>query len=158
MKSKIFFKALLSSCLIFSSVANTFACTVLAIKDASGNVYQGRTNEFAGQQPDNITYWPAGTHMESIMPDGKQGKSFASKYGVLAVTLIKLVPGAKQDTIHEGVNDQGMTITTNAMINDIQLPAPVSPDKTLAVTDFGVWALGNFQNVAQVKQALESKR
>jgi penicillin V acylase-like amidase (Ntn superfamily) len=157
MKTKSLLKALLATSIIASSVANSFACTVLAIKDVNGNVYQGRTNEFAGQQPDSVTYWPAGTKMESITPDGKQGKSFSTKYGILAVTLIKLVPGAKQDTIHEGVNDQGMTITTNAMINDIQLPAPAAPDKTVAATDFGVWALGNFQNVAQVKKAIENK-
>jgi choloylglycine hydrolase len=157
MKTKSLLKALLATSIIASSIANSFACTVLAIKDVNGNVYQGRTNEFAGQQPDSVTYWPAGTKMESITPDGKQGKSFSTKYGILAVTLIKLVPGAKQDTIHEGVNDQGMTITTNAMINDVQLPTPSSTDKTLAVTDFGVWALGNFQNVAQVKKAVENK-
>lgn len=157
MKTRSLFKALLATCLISSSVVNSFACTVLAIKDASGNVYQGRTNEFAGQQPDDITYWPAGTRMESITPDGKQGKTFSTKYGILAVTLIKLVPGAKQDTIHEGVNDQGMTITTNAMINEIPLQVSASPDKVLAVTDFGTWALGSFQNVAQVKRAIENK-
>lgn len=157
MKTKSLLKTLLATSIIASSIANSFACTVLAIKDVNGNVYQGRTNEFAGQQPDSVTYWPAGTKMESITPDGKQGKSFSTKYGILAVTLIKLVPGAKQDTIHEGVNDQGMTITTNAMINDIQLPAPAAPDKTVAATDFGVWALGNFQNVAQVKKAVENK-
>jgi penicillin V acylase-like amidase (Ntn superfamily) len=157
MKLKYMSSALLSLAILSSSITHSFACTVLAIKDVNGNVYQGRTNEFAGQQPDDITYWPAGTRMESITPDGKQGKSFNTKYGVFAITLKKLVPKAKQNTIHEGVNDQGMTITTNAMINDIQLPAPAIPDKTLAATDFGVWALGNFQNVAQVKKAIESK-
>ena len=157
MKSKYFCSVLLSAALLASSVGSSFACTVLAIKDVNGNVYQGRTNEFAGQQPDSLTYWPSGTKMESITPDNKQGKTFSTKYGILAVTLIKLVPTAKQDSIHEGVNDQGMTITTNAMINDIQLPAPGASDKTLAATDFGVWALGNFQNVAQVKKAIENK-
>ena len=157
MKSKYFCSVLLSAALLASSVGISFACTVLAIKDVNGNVYQGRTNEFAGQQPDSLTYWPSGTKMESITPDNKQGKTFSTKYGILAVTLIKLVPTAKQDSIHEGVNDQGMTITTNAMINDIQLPAPGASDKTLAATDFGVWALGNFQNVAQVKKAIENK-
>ena len=157
MKPKYFCSVLLSAALLASSVGSSFACTVLAIKDVNGNVYQGRTNEFAGQQPDSLTYWPSGTKMESITPDNKQGKTFNTKYGILAVTLIKLVPTAKQDSIHEGVNDQGMTITTNAMINDIQLPAPGASDKTLAATDFGVWALGNYQNVAQVKKAIENK-
>lgn len=157
MKMKTVSKLMLACCLVISSVANSFACTVLAIKDANGNVYQARTNEFAGQQPDDVTFWPAGTRMESATPDGRQGKTFNTKYGILAVTLKKLVPGAKQDSIHEGVNDQGMTITTNAMINDLPLVVSTSPDKILAVTDLGVWALGNYQNVTEVKQAIENK-
>ena len=157
MKMKTVSKLMLACCLVISSVANSFACTVLAIKDANGNIYQARTNEFAGQQPDDVTFWPAGTRMESATPDGRQGKTFNTKYGILAVTLKKLVPGAKQDSIHEGVNDQGMTITTNAMINDLPLVVSTSPDKILAVTDLGVWALGNYQNVTEVKQAIENK-
>ena len=157
MKMKTVSKLMLACCLVISSVANSFACTVLAIKDANGNIYQARTNEFAGQQPDDVTFWPAGTRMESATPDGRQGKTFNTKYGILAVTLKKLVPGAKQDSIHEGVNDQGMTITTNAMINDLPLVVSTSPDKILAVTDLGVWALCNYQNVTEVKQAIENK-
>lgn len=157
MKNTTVFKALIASCLIFSSVSNAFACTVLAIKDASGNVYQARTNEFAGQQPDDITFWPAGTRMESITPDGKPGKIFNTKYGILAVTLKGLIANAKQETVHEGVNDQGMTFTTNAMINNEQLKLSVPSDKVLSAADVGVWALGNYQNVAQVKKAIENK-
>jgi choloylglycine hydrolase len=157
MKLKNMSRLLLSVALLFSSITHSFACTVLAIKDVKGNVYQGRTNEFAGQQPDDITFWPAGTKMESSTPDGKQGKTFNTKYGVFAITLKKLVPTAKQDSIHEGVNDQGLTITANAMINEIPLAVSAPSDKILAATDFGVWALGSFQNVEQVKQAIQNK-
>ncbi|MDN3987377.1 linear amide C-N hydrolase [Zwartia vadi] len=157
MKLKLVSKLLLSTCLVFSTVANTFACTVLSIRDAQGNVYQGRTNEFAGQQPDAMTYYPAGTRIESMTPDGKPGKTFNTKYGILSVTLNGLVANAKQGTLHEAVNDQGLTITTNALIEN-NPPVPTGPaDKILSAADVGTWALGNFQNVQQVKQALESK-
>ena len=33
--------------------------------DQTGNIYQGRTNEFAGQQPDSLSYIPADTKIES---------------------------------------------------------------------------------------------
>ncbi len=157
MKSKSLFKAYLATLLITSSIGNSFACTVLAIKDANGNVYQGRTYEFAGQQPDNITFWPVGTRIESATPEGRQGKTFNTKYSILAVTLKGMVPNSKQETIHEGVNDQGLTITTNAMIYDEGLKVYASSDKILSATDVGTWALGNFQNVQQVKQALQNK-
>lgn len=157
MKLKLVSKLLLSTCLVFSTVANTFACTVLSIRDAQGNVYQGRTNEFAGQQPDAMMYYPAGTRIESMTPDGKPGKTFNTKYGILSVTLNGLVANAKQGTLHEAVNDQGLTITTNALIEN-NPPVPTGPaDKILSAADVGTWALGNFQNVQQVKQALESK-
>lgn len=157
MNLKLVSKLLLSTSLIFSTVTNSIACTVLSIKDVNGNVYQGRTNEFAGQQADTLTYFPAGTKIESVTPDGKQGKTFNTKYGILGVTLSGLAANAKQDTLHEAVNDQGLTITTNAMIENNPPVPTVSADKILSALDVGTWALGNFQNVEQVKQALKNK-
>lgn len=157
MKLRTLSKLVLAASLAISPIANAYACTVLSIRDANGNVYQGRTNEFAGQQPDSVTYWPAGTKMESVTPTGAQGKVFTTKYGIFGVTLKGLVANAKQDTIHEAVNDQGMTITTNAMIEN-NPPIPSGPaDKILSVVDLGTWALGSFKTVAEVKQAIQSK-
>ena len=45
---KILSGALLAIALVASSVGNSVACTVLAIRDANGNVYQARSNEFVG--------------------------------------------------------------------------------------------------------------
>ncbi len=157
MKMKFIPKILLSTCLVFSTVANTFACTVLSIRDVQGNVYQGRTNEFAGQQPDSLTYFPAGTRIESMTPEGKPGVTFNTKYGILGVTLVGLVSNAKQATLHEAVNDQGLTITTNALIENNPPVPKAAADKILSALDLGTWALGNFQNVKQVKQALDNK-
>lgn len=157
MKLKLVSKILLSTCLVFSSVANTFACTVLSIRDTQGNVYQGRTNEFAGQQPDSVTYFPVGTRIESVTPEGKQGVTFNTKYGILGVTLVGLAANAKQATLHEAVNDQGLTITTNALIENNPPVPKAAADKVLSALDLGTWALGNFQNVQQVKQALDNK-
>lgn len=69
------------------------------------NAYQGRTNEFVGQQADTLTYFPAGTQIESLTPDAKQGKTFHTKYGILRVTLSDLASNTKQDSLHEAVND-----------------------------------------------------
>ena len=157
MNLKLISKLLLSTCLIASTVTNSFACTVLSIRDANGNVYQGRTNEFAGQQPDTVTYFPAGTRIESLTPDGKQGKTFNTKYGILGVTLSGLAANAKQDSLHEAVNDQGLTFTTNALIENNPPVPTTTADKILSALDVGTWALGNFQTVEQVKQALLNK-
>jgi penicillin V acylase-like amidase (Ntn superfamily) len=157
MKMKTLSGALLAIALVSSSVGNSLACTVLAIRDANGNVYQARSNEFVGQQPDALSYYPPGTRIESVTPDGKQGKSFNTKYAIFGATLKGMTPNAKQETIHEAVNDQGMSLTTNAFMGNTS-PAITQPaEKVLSVVDFGTWALGSFQNVEQVKQALKNK-
>lgn len=157
MKTNTLFKTLLASSLIACSIANSYACTVLAFTDAKGNVYQGRANEYLYQQPDEITYWPAGTRIESVTPDGRQGKTFNTKYAILAATLKGITPNAKQDTVHEAANDQGMSLTTNFYTLNGQPAVSAPPSQVLSVIDFAAWALGNFQTVEQLKQALQNK-
>ncbi len=156
-KPNNFLRVLLITVLACSSITNSFACTVLAMKDANGNVYQGRSNEFVGQQPDALTYYPSGTLIQSVTPDGKQGKTFNTKYAIFGATLKGMTPNAKQETLHEAVNDQGMSITTNAFMGNTSPAITATADKVLSVVDFGTWALGSFQNVDQVKQALKNK-
>jgi len=84
-------------------------------------------------------------------------RSFNTKYAILAATLHDMVPGAKQDFLHEGVNDQGMTFTVNALMGNSSAVLDANAPNVLAATDMGTWALGNYQNVTQVKQALQSK-
>ena len=35
-------------------------CTALTYKDANENLYVGRTNEYPGMLPDELTYYPVG--------------------------------------------------------------------------------------------------
>ncbi|MBL4557865.1 MAG: linear amide C-N hydrolase [Rhodobacteraceae bacterium] len=140
--------ALLTVLLSVSLTSNAIACTVLAIKDASGNIYQGRTNEYPGMQPDELTYYPAGTLIESVTPDGQKGMSFQTKYAIFGATLKGMTPNASQDSIHEAVNDQGMSFTTNAFARNGQAEITLPPDKVLSVVDYGAWVLGNFKTTA----------
>jgi|AVFP01.1.fsa_nt_gi choloylglycine hydrolase len=148
--------ALLTVLLSVSLTSNAIACTVLAIKDASGNIYQGRTNEYPGMQPDELTYYPAGTLIESVTPDGQKGMSFQTKYAIFGATLKGMTPNASQDSIHEAVNDQGMSFTTNAFARNGQAEITLPPDKVLSVVDYGAWVLGNFKTTAEVKEAIAS--
>lgn len=157
-KIKSLLSLFLVSAITFSSIGNVMACTVLITHDANGATYQGRTNEYAGMQPDRLTYFPAGSKIESMKPNGQAGLAFETKYGILAATLYGMVPGAKQDFVHEGVNDQGMTFTVNALMGNRSAQLDANTPNVLAATDMGTWALGNFQNVSQVKQALQSNQ
>ena len=149
--------ALVCASLIISSLSTSSACTAMMMKDANGNAYEARGMEWPGALPDTMNYFPTGFTIQSITPEGKQGMTFKTKYGFVGVSLKHMVPNAKQPLVADGANDQGLSLSL-LYFPGSSVPAVDSDDsKVLAVTDFGAWALGNFQNVSQVKQALANK-
>jgi len=149
--------ALLSILLILSFLNDSSACTALMMKDANGNAYQARTMEWSGVLPEALHYLPAGSQVQSETPDGKQGMTFKTKYSFVGVSLKHMVPNAKQPGIAEGANDQGLSLSLNAFLGSEAPAVDSDPSKVLSIMDFGAWALGKFQNVAQVKQALQNR-
>jgi len=149
--------ALLAASTILTGLSSSSACTALMMKDSSGNAYQARTMEWAGVLPEALHYFPAGSQVQSEAPDGKQGIIFNTKYGFVGVSLKHMIPNAKQPAFAEGANDQGMSLSLNAFLGAEAPAVDSDPSKVLSVLDFGAWALGNFQTVAQVKQALQNK-
>lgn len=145
---------LLTGCMAIMSYSSAFACTVMVITDANGAAYNGKTMEFSYPMPLNMEYIPAGTTIRSLTPNGKTGMEFNTKYPVLGLGILAL-PNASQDTMVEGINNQGLSLNSNEFNNSIA-PADLGSDnrKILAATDFAMWVLGNFQTVKQVKQAL----
>ena len=132
------------------------ACTAMVIIDANGAAYNGKTMEFSYPMPLNMEYVPAGTKIRSKTPNGKTGMEFSTKYPVLGLGMLAL-PSANQDTIVEGINNQGLSINSNEF-NNSKAPTDLGNEdhKILAATDFAMWVLGNFQSVRQVKQALQA--
>ena len=148
---------LLSASLILSGIGTVSACTTMMMQDANGNAYEARTMEWGGALPDALNYFPVGILIQSVTPDGKPGLSFKTKHGFVAVSIKHLFANPKQVAVAEGANDQGLSLSLNAFFG-ASVPAVDSDDsKVLSALDFGAWALGNFQNVAQVKQALANK-
>lgn len=134
------------------------ACTALMITDSSGTAYSGKTMEFSEPLPLAMTYIPAGTAMVSLAADGSDGMHFTTKYPILGgTTAAALQPGAHQGMMVEAANDQGLSISTNALPGS-STPADIGTDaaKQLSATDVGNWALGSFATVAELKAALAS--
>lgn len=131
-------------------------CTVFSYVDANGIGYQARTHEDPAFYPEELSYFPAGTKIESSTPEGRAGLTFNTQYAILSVVLRGLVPGAKQDSLLEGVNDQGLSFTCH-LLKETTSPVVTSADsRVLSANDLGTWALGNFRSVAEVKKALAS--
>jgi choloylglycine hydrolase len=152
---KSFISLLVASSLTLTSASNAIACTSLIVTDVNGNAYHGRTLEFSFAVPTNLTYFPAGSKIESVTPSGAQGVTFNTKYAILGQAAA-VVPGAKQPLVVEGANDQGLSFSGNEL-NDLTAP-PVGndPKKILSANDFGSWILGNFKTVEEVKKAMLS--
>ena len=110
--------------------------------------------EFSYPIPLTMEYIPAGSKIVSKTPSGQTGMEFKTKYPVLGLGML-LSSSANQDTMVEGINNQGLSISSNEF-NNSRAPAIEGDDnhKILAATDFAMWVLGNFQSVRQVKQAL----
>ena len=148
---------LVASSLLFSSVGNTFACTAIVATDLKGNAYHARTMEFSFQLPTSLTYFPAGTKIESVTPTGNQGLTFDTKYAILGMT-ISAVATAKQVLVIEGANDQGLSISGNELNDSSAPPVGTNPLVILSGADFGAWILGNFKTVSEVKSALQDDK
>ena len=74
---------------------------------------------------------------------------------MIGATLKGCVPNAKQDTLHEALNDQGLSLSA-LMYRENGEPAITAPaDKVLSILDFGTWALGNFKSISELRQALD---
>ena len=99
------------------------ACTALMITDLRGNAYSGKTMEFAGLLPFEMTYVPAGTPVTSKAPDGRPGLSFATRYPVLGVSA-NLRDGSRLNKMIEAANANGG--------NDYYESAVAQPDAVLA--------------------------
>lgn len=143
---------LTASFLLFASVNNSIACTLLMVMDTSGNAYKGRTMEYNLMVPSALTYYPAGTKVESLTPAGKRGLTFETKFPILGMAG-DVVPKA-QPYFAEAMNDQGLSFAA-LWFNGADM-APVKKDDAniLSVNDLGSWVLGNFKNVSEVKAAI----
>lgn len=138
-------------------------CTSLFITDTSGAIYVGRTLEFAGVFPWQLSYYPKGLKFTStITVDQDQatvsqsGISYQNTHAFIGMTLSTSNSNTYQDlqVIH-GLNDAGLNFGANSFYST-QGPA-IEQDKipsALAASDLGTWALGQFSTVAEVKAAL----
>ena len=155
MKVKQLISLITATSLIIASASNALACTALMVTDINGNGYYARTTEMPFTIPidSSLTYMPADTKVESLTPSGTQGKSFGTKYAILGMT-IPLISKAKLPLLMDGINDQGLSFSSNAMVPSS--PPPVGNDsaKILSANDFGVWVLGNHKSIPDVKASL----
>lgn len=142
-------------CIVFTSVSSV-ACSSLAITDKHDNIYHGRTLELSADLPSWVTYYPKNTHFQKKTPNGKDGISYNSKYDILAISTEIYFDGDDHN-IFQGLNSGGLSFSAN-MVPEANLTTPEEKyyDKAIPVTAIGEWALANFSDVSEVKNAVEN--
>ena len=107
----------------------SFACTGISLKAKDGAAIRGRTLEFGFPLQSNVLVVPAG---------------IAGANGLGAMAII------------DGLNDQGLSIGLFYFPDYAHYADASQADasRALAPQDFGMWVLGNFATVDEVKSAL----
>lgn len=150
----------LAAILLVSLLDTAGACTSLAYEDAANRVYVGRTLELAQELPYVLTYFPAKQRFQSQVGPTRVA-NYSSRHAIFGISLPVRRPTAEQPLessdlkLLEGFNDQGLDYSVLAYPSNNGLGRQLQLTKrTLSAVDLGTWALGQYQNVDQVKEAL----
>ncbi len=130
----------------------TFACTGISLKAQNGNAIRGRTLEFGFPLQSNVLVVPAGKEFTATMPDGGKGLSYKTRYGLVGANAFDQVMNV------DGLNDQGLSLGLFYFPGYAQYAEATKENasRALAPQDFGVWVLGNFATIDEVKAAVEN--
>ena len=142
--------AALSAALVLATTPS-FACTGISLKAGDGAAIRGRTLEFGFPLQSNVIVVPAGKEFSGALPDGGKGLTYKTRYGIVGANAFNQV------AIIDGLNDQGLSIGL-FYFPDYAKYTPLTADnaaRALAPQDFGMWVLGNFASVDEVKQAVK---
>jgi penicillin V acylase-like amidase (Ntn superfamily) len=138
-------------------------CTSLSYKDAAGKVYFGRTLELTIDLPYQIAYYPPGFSVTSAI-EGHAPATFGTRHGTIAVTMPYRLPtpdkpiGIGDLKVLEGLNDKGLTFSLLSYPTAAGKQGAVEATKSvLSASDIGLWALGQFATVEEVKAALDEQ-
>jgi choloylglycine hydrolase len=141
--------AALSAALILATTPS-FACTGISLKSGDGAAIRGRTLEFGFPLQSNVIVVPAGREFSGSLPDGGKGLTYKTRYGIVGANAFNEL------AIIDGLNDQGLSIGL-FYFPDYAKYTPLTADnaaRALAPQDFGMWVLGNFATVDEVKNAI----
>ena len=126
---------------------HSLACTDFQVKAEDGGIVIGRSMEFALEMGSEIVTFPRGEEIVSEMPDGKKGLRWRSKYGFLGINALGL-----KRAVLDGLNEAGLAIECLWFPGSIYDKA--TSNDFVAITDLGLWLLGNFATVDEVKNAI----
>lgn len=138
-------------------------CTSLLYRDARGRAYVGRTLELTMDLPYLVAWFPAGLELDSRVSSHPPLR-WRNRFAALAVTMPAsppapgTTPGPAELKVIEGLNSAGLSVSVQAYAAAAgPQPGLDTGSPVLSAADLGIWALGQFATVAEVRAALEAQ-
>ena len=128
-----------------------FSCTGISLEAQDGAAIRARTLEFGFPLKSNVIIVPAGQEFSGSLPDGGKGLTYKTRFDIVGANAFN------ETVIIDGLNDQGLSIGLFYFPDYAQYADATSENasRALAPQDFGMWVLGNFATVDEVKKAVE---
>ncbi len=128
------------------------ACTEILIKAKDSSVITVRSMEFGTELNSEVNIQPRGEAFTSITSDSTPGLQWTNKYGYVYMSTMGY-PLAIDGLNEAGLSFGGLYLPGYTVYQDVPKGEEA---KALWNLDFGLWVLGNFSTVEEVKTAVQS--
>lgn len=143
---------LAAATLTATAVTTAPACTGISLTAKDGTRIQARTIEWSGYDlKAKLAVWPRNIKKTSYTPDGKNGLTWTTRYGVVGATTVM------DEFITEGINEKGLSAGIFFFSHYGSL-APYNPNKakkSVSDAELVPWILTNFATVDEVLKHLK---
>ncbi len=148
---KIILSFIIIGTLLFSN-NGIKACTEILIKAKDASVVNVRSMEFEIDLKSTVNVQPRGELFTSLTPDSTPGLQWTNRYGYVYMNALGY-PLALDGLNEVGLSFGALYLPSYTVYQDVPKG---ENSKALWNLDFGLWVLGNFSTVEEVKIALQS--
>ena len=153
---KAIFMSMLTASMLFSAlVATTNACTGIRLLATDKSIVYGRTMEWgAFDLHSRVIIIPQGHEFIGLTPDGKTGKKWKAKYGVVGLDLLEKL------TLADGMNEKGLTAGLFYHPGFAKYPEYDHSKADMSITAIDVvhFILTQFATIDEVREGLSNIR
>jgi len=156
MHGKRLLGAVAGSLLLLGACAATVdACTGVRLSAKDGSTVYGRSMEWGTFDLNSrVTIIPRGHAFAGLTPDGKNGRKWVSKYGIVALDMLE------RDVLADGMNEKGLTV---GMFYHPGFASYLEYDRnqahnTITAVDVVAYILSQYATIDEVKSAMNSVR
>lgn len=143
--------ATLAAGIAFSPMAAE-ACTSFVLRDKDQSYVYARTMEFGKSIDERLVLYPRGYGFQGTGPDGVPGSglTWKARNAVVGINAFEL------DLLVDGMNEKGMSGGILNLPNSAEYQNPTGDEAKNSIASYQMlnWALSNFDNTDQVREAL----